>query len=124
MLGQDLWYALRSLRKNPGFSLLAVLALALAIGAAGAIFSVVNGVMPPAFQFPYRETQFWGLNTADKRWPKWQTIRFADAFFGLGRLRPGVGFDQAQAEMRAISRRLSHDFPETDAGLDVRVIPL
>lgn len=84
----------------------------------------VIGVMPPAFQFPYKQTQFWGLNTADERWPKWQTIRFADAFFGLGRLQPGLGFEQAQADMSAISRRLAHDFPDTDAGLDVRVVPL
>lgn len=84
----------------------------------------VIGVMPREFQFPYKETQFWGLNTADERWPKWQTIRFADAFFGLGRLQPGRGFEEAQAEMSAISGRLAHDFPETDAGVDVRVVPL
>jgi predicted permease len=53
--GQNLKFAIRQLRRNPGFTVVAILTLALSIGANTAIFSIVNALMLKSLPYAHPE---------------------------------------------------------------------
>src|SRR2546423_7548706 len=93
----DLRYAARLLRRNPGFTIAAVLTFGLGIGVATSIFSVVYGVLlrPLPYERPHRLTALWGVDVPHDRprnvvslenFAAWQ--RRARSFTGMAALMP------------------------------------
>jgi putative ABC transport system permease protein len=87
-LRQDFKYALRRVLKRPGFTAVAVITLALGIGANTAIFSVVNAILlrPLPFDHPERLLLVWQTNpgimeTAPTSFPNYQDWRERNQVF-------------------------------------------
>jgi putative ABC transport system permease protein len=85
-LWQDLRYGVRVLCKSPGLTAVALLSLALGIGATTAIFSVVYGVL--ISPYPYAKPgEIWALEVRDAKNPKQGRDVFSGAeYLALGKL--------------------------------------
>jgi predicted permease len=88
----------------------------------GANLTVI-GVMPPSFAYPL----LWGRLDAIRPLvfaADWQRDRATHWLSAIACLKPGVPLAQAQAEMDAIGARLVKQYPDTNAGTSLRVVPL
>src|SRR5216684_3885330 len=82
-LGRDTRYALRMLRRSPGFSLLAILCLTLGIGANAAVFSWIEGILLRPYPLVVDQDRLFavtGTNRAapghtDVSWPDWLDLQ-------------------------------------------------
>ena len=142
---QDLRYAIRVLAKSPGFTLVALLTLALGIGANTAIFTVVYGVLlrPLPFPQPDRIVQLAETYRTDSdemalSWNELQHLReFGQLFEHIAGLTD-VGYNLATGneaehvrgvpasseyfQVLGVHPALGHDFlPEEDRGEGQRV---
>ncbi|HEV8429036.1 MAG TPA: ABC transporter permease [Pyrinomonadaceae bacterium] len=79
----------------------------------------VIGVMPPAFRFPF-QSDLWWLN--DRYFNRENRGMRIDQT--IGRLKPGISREQAQAEMREIAARLAQAYPDTNSEVGATVISL
>jgi predicted permease len=86
--------------------------------------SRIIGVLPDGFQFARLDADVWEPHTMFPDWEARRRVRGTDSWFVLGRLRPNVTIDQAQAEMSAIARRLDEQLPASDRNLGINVTPL
>ena len=86
--------------------------------------SQIIGVIPPGFQLATVNAAVWEPLTMSREWRTRHTARDRPTWFVIGRLRPGVTFDQAQAEMSAIARRLNDQLPAAERNRGISVVPL
>lgn len=81
----------------------------------------IVGVMPAAFAFPDRSIDLWSpvppdAPYAQSRENTWYTV--------IGRLKPGVGVNEARPDISHAQSQLGEQFPKTDASLAVKVLQL
>jgi putative ABC transport system permease protein len=80
--------------------------------------SQIIGVLPADFRVARLDVDVWTTHASR------QSVRGAETWFVVGRLRPAVTFEQAQTEMTSIARRLNDQLPAAERNRGISVVPL
>ena len=86
----------------------------------GDSFSIV-GIMPASFQFPSRDVDLWAPSPPDAPYAQ---RRDATWFTVIGRMKPGVSIQQANADLNTVQAQLGKQFAKPDNELTVETTPL
>lgn len=80
----------------------------------------IVGVLPPGVEIPELESaQIWlPLTLFEEHYRRWR------GFQAVGRLRPGADLDEARSEMAVLAGRLAEQYPATNDGWGITVVPL
>ena len=90
----------------------------------------IIGVMPPAFNFPDKSTEFWTPATTYWRWARESYERnpaWARRWTAIGRMRAGRRADDVRRDMAVVASRLAATYPSTlpdFPGYAVNVVPI
>jgi putative ABC transport system permease protein len=89
--------------------------------------NIVIGVMPPDFKWHIRKNSLTGANAelwTPLIYTDFQRQRIGRFASAVARIKPGVTYDQASAEMDAIGRRLAEQYKDFNNGCTVALVPL
>jgi putative ABC transport system permease protein len=115
ILGYGLWQS--HFAGDPGV-------LGRTIELSGTSYTVI-GIAPAWFRFPTAAFQLWApLSSIDIKSPQQAGNRAFRIFSAVARLEPGVTLQQAQAEAAALSGRLAREFPATNEGVSLELVPV
>jgi predicted permease len=100
-------------------------ALGKALTLNGTVYTIV-GVIPASFHFTGENFQQGDVYVPIGQWndSTFRDRRVAQGTDAVGRLKPGVAFSQAKADMRAVAQHLAEAYPEADKGTGVTLVPL
>ncbi len=83
----------------------------------------VIGVMPQDFQYPSRVEMWVPVGQLSDQ-ASWKSRGNHPGLYGVARLKPGVSFDQALADMNRVAVNLEKQYPDSNTGNGIRLRPL
>ena len=87
----------------------------------GSFAYAIVGIMPASFHFPNADVDLWAPSPPDAPYAQ---RRDATWFTVIGRLKPDVTLEQAQADLATVQSQLGKQFPKPDADLEIQSTPL